>query len=153
MATGVAIGVGVQVIGGIISARGQRKAAKSRAQALRVQAANIRRESIDRINDLEEKENTVSGTQRAAFARRGVKLNFGSPLVLLAETNRRGKRARERVKRSADAAVAALLSGASAARKAGDTAALGTLVSTVGSGAVSLGQAFKGFGDEGEDKP
>src|SRR5574341_463690 len=104
-AAGVAAGAGIaaQVAGGVIEAKGQLKASKDKAASLRFQASQVEEETVDKIVDLERQRNAVAGAQRAAFGASGVKVNVGSPLAVLAETNYRADVQRSRLERAGQA--------------------------------------------------
>lgn len=122
------------IAGSAIEAAGLRRQADQQLALARLQAADIQREAIDQQIDLERQQDNVAAAQRAAFGARGVKVNVGTPLAVLAETERLGAQAVARLQRRAQAEIQRVLLGAQAQADLLRTKARVTLLTGIGSG-------------------
>lgn len=141
-----AAGAATTLAGGIIEAKGQLRASKDKAASLRFQASQAEEETVDKIVDLERQRLAIEGSQRATFGASGVKVNVGSPLAVLAETEYRADVQRSRLERAGQAQSALLRTGAISEERIGRARYTATLLTTFGNLASMAGRAGMGGG-------
>jgi hypothetical protein len=138
-------------IGSFISAKGSRDEGIAKSTAYKYNAAiNEQNAVAARIkSDWEEEQSRertrkLLGTQRALYAKAGVDLSSGSPLLVLAETASEGEEEAQYIKWGGDVAVAEQKNQATlnrfyakASKKAGNTAMWADVAQGVGGAAQS----------------
>lgn len=145
MATGAAaaaiVGTGVSIFGQLKAAKDQKRAARSAAEARRVQADEILARSEINIQELKRQAQGFKARQSAAFASSGVDIGSGAPLVAMENTNRVVMSAVENRRKEAAFRAESILRGAALSdqqaediSKAGKLQAFGTGLSGLAQG-------------------
>ncbi len=122
----VAGGTAMTVLGNKKSAAGARRAGN-------ISAVQAIQESQERLRQLEIQRNKVLGMQRAGFAARGVKINVGTPMVVIAETNSRAREAKKRIQQQLIMSIISIRSGVQTQTAALKAASIGAVIKGVGS--------------------
>jgi hypothetical protein len=131
------------MVGGLMQARADLKVAKDQSESLNFQADQMDMAANDTLVDLERERVAVMGAQRASYGASGVKVNVGSPMMVLAETDYRADVQRSRITRVAEAESALVRTNAKAIHKAGTQAYTGSLIGLAGK-AISMAGSFMG---------
>ena len=151
------IGSILGAVGGGISAYGQIQSAKVESAAYKYNASINEADAVAarRKADYEEKESrkrlqALMGTQRTLYAKAGVDLSSGSPLLVLAETAAEGEEEAMNIRWGGDVAVAEEKNKATLNRfyarqtvKAGKRAAWSTALSSFSGSAGSAVSTYK----------
>jgi len=138
-----AVGTGVSAYGQYASARNQEKAYEQNAAIADADANEVKRKAVYEESQARTRLRSLMGTQRALYAKAGVDLSEGSPLLVLADTAARGEEDLAYIREGGDVAATRARNTASLQRfygstagKAGTIGALGTLASGFGKTAV-----------------
>jgi hypothetical protein len=143
---GVEVGIGMSAVGGITSAIGsimggkaKKRAAEAQARQLEAQAQEVlRRSELNRIK-MKEEQKQFEGVQASGFAKGGIDLGTGSPLLVMAETAIQFEKDIAEEKRQAEFEAAQIRAGAAAQRQSGRDSAragrIGAIGDIVGAGA------------------
>jgi hypothetical protein len=119
------IGLGLNIIGGLTKAEGQRQQGREAMRAAEINAARTEREG-------ERRKRSILSSQAAGFAKGGVDITSGSPLLVMAQTE---ALADLEIKEG----VSDILESGRRSKRAGDIAAGSTFLTTLGSSAVQAG--------------
>ena len=151
------VGAILGMVGGGISAYGQLQTAKVEAAAYKYNASINDRNAVQERQkaDYDEEQSRkrlhiLMGTQRALYAKAGVDLSSGSPLLVLAETAAEGEEEAQNIRWQGDVNVAEQKNQATLNRfyakqgiKASKTAAWSTMLSSASGSAGSAYSAKK----------
>jgi len=135
-----AVGVGVSAYGQYQSGQAQEKAYKFNAAIAEQDATAERKKALYEESQARFRLKQLMGTQRTLYAKAGVDLSSGSPLMVLADTAARGEEDIQMIRYGGDVAVAQQRNRASLARFYGSQAGK---AGTIG----AFGSAASGFSD------
>ena len=122
----------------IYSGYKQKQAAQENADLMREQGQFQQRQAYDQASRLYKQGESFIGSQTAGFAHAGVKLDKGSPLAALRESERNLQQDVSRTKQAGDTAYKRALSGASSLEQQGQDAFNASLIGGVTSFAGTL---------------
>jgi len=122
----------------IYSGYKQKQAAAENADLMREQGQFQQRQAYDQASRLYKQGKSFIGSQTAGFAHAGVKIDSGSPLAALKESERNLQQDVSRTKQAGDTAYKRALSGASSLEQQGQDAFNASLIGGVTSFAGTL---------------
>jgi len=140
-----AVGVGVSAYGQYQSGQAQEKAYKFNAAIAEQDAAAERKKADYEEGQARLRLRQLIGTQRTLYAKAGVDLSSGSPLMVLADTAARGEEDLQMIKYGGDVAVAQQRNQASLARFYGKQTSQAGTIGAFGSAASGLSSAYVGY--------
>lgn len=121
--------LGAMALGSAVSAAGQLQAGREQARALGSEAVEVERAAAERERQFLTRGRIVAGQQVTGFAKGGVMVGSGSPLLLAMETADEIERGAAEIRRGGAIEAASLRSRARSVSRAAHGAALGSLLS------------------------
>ena len=140
-----AVGVGVSAYGQYQSGQAQEKAYKQQANIAEQDAAAERKKALYEEQQARFRLKQLIGTQKTLYAKAGVDLASGSPLMVLADTAARGEEDAMMIRYGGDVAVAQQRNQASLARFYGSQASKAGTIGAFGSAASGFADAYTGY--------
>ncbi len=130
-------GVAIAAVAGgtAMSVLGNRKSAAGARRSGNMAAVQAIQESQERLRQLERSRVEALGRQRAGFAAKGVKINVGTPMVVIAETNSRAREAKARIQQQLIMSLISIRSGVTQQTAALKSASIGAVIQ--GAGAIA----------------
>jgi len=140
-----AIGTGVSAYGQYSSARSQEKAYEQTARIAEADAVEAKRKAGYEESQARTRLKQLMGTQRALYAKAGVDLSEGSPLLVLADTAARGEEDLAYIREGGDVAATRLRNTASLQRFYGSAAKSAGTIGAFGTAASGFAGAYTGY--------
>jgi len=135
------IGIGLQVagslggaIGSIFGGKSEKRAAEARARQLEIQAQEILRRSELNQERIRKEGESFTASQASGFAKGGIDLGTGSPLLVIAETALQFDKDIAEERRQSEFDAAQVRAGAAAARRSGRDSARAGVIGAISSG-------------------
>lgn len=142
----------IAAVGAGVSAYGQYQSGQAQAKAYKQQAAIADADAITEKKKSEYEEGQARlrlrqliGTQKTLYAKAGVDLSSGSPLLVLADTQARGEEDLRMIRYGGDVEVARQRNQASLARFYGSQSSKAGTIGAFGSGLSGLSNAYVGY--------
>jgi len=140
-----AVGVGMSAYGQYQSGQAQEKAYKFNAAIAEQDAAAERKKADYEEGQARLRLRQLIGTQRTLYAKAGVDLASGSPLMVLADTAARGEEDLEMIKYGGDVSVARQRNQASLQLFYGKQSRTAGTIGAFGTAAAGFSQAYAGY--------
>jgi hypothetical protein len=127
------IAVGASIVGTAVSVFGRVQVGRDQAQALEVNAQITERQAQEQERNARIRLERLKSSQRAQFAKAGVDLTSGSPLMIFAETELLGEQEIEAIRTTGVETAAQKRAQAGRAVRAGQIGGATTLLTGLGS--------------------
>lgn len=130
------ISIGMGLFGTGMGAYGQYSAGKQQKNIGQLNALSTESEMLSEMESSREEYSSISGKQRSLYAKAGVRIDSGTPLLIYMNTIMKGAKEQLDIKRSKEQEAKIYRAGGNAAASAGKTAAAGTLITGIGRGII-----------------
>jgi hypothetical protein len=140
-----AVGVGVSAYGQYQSGQAQEKAYKQQASIAEADATAEKTKAVYEERQARDRLKALIGTQRTLYAKAGVDLSSGSPLLVLADTAAKGEEDLQMIRYGGDVNVARQRNQATLARFYGSSASKAGTIGAIGSGLSGFSNAYTGY--------
>jgi hypothetical protein len=140
------ISIGLGALGTIGSGMSQKSAGDAEQAAYYYNARMVLRKTMEEREASREEFANLMGRQRSLYAKAGVDMNSGSPLLVYMDTALKAARESQRLKRAGEEEAGLLRMQGAAAAKAGRTARNWTFLTGLGKAGIDTYSAIKAQG-------